>query len=244
MSLYNEASLVMIPSGYKDGKLYSIKPTDGAGDFTFSRGSNLAATRVNSEGLIEKGRENLLVQSNSFNTSPWLGTATWTSGQADKDGGTNAWNFAKVADSSSDYYNDTVINGVQTFSIYAKKQTGVGLKPYFFGSSNGYATFNLEDGSVYGTSGSIIIDTNVEAYNSQWWRISVTINGSSGKWYLYVTDGTHTQIADVITLQDAQLEQGLVATDYIETTTTTAQAGILEDMPRLDYSGGDVQVCC
>jgi hypothetical protein len=30
----------------------------------------------------------------------------------------------------------------------------------------------------------------------------------------------------------------LVATDYIETTTTTAQAGILEDMPRLDYSGG------
>jgi hypothetical protein len=36
----------------------------------------------------------------------------------------------------------------------------------------------------------------------------------------------------------AQVEQGLVATDYIETTTTTAQAGILEDMPRLDYSGG------
>jgi hypothetical protein len=34
------------------------------------------------------------------------------------------------------------------------------------------------------------------------------------------------------------LEVGLVATDYIETTTTTEQAGILEDMPRLDYSGG------
>jgi hypothetical protein len=41
-----------------------------------------------------------------------------------------------------------------------------------------------------------------------------------------------------ILIQDAQLEQGLVATDYIPTTTTTAQAGILEDMPRLDYSGG------
>ena len=35
-----------------------------------------------------------------------------------------------------------------------------------------------------------------------------------------------------------QLEQGLVATDYIETTSSTAQAGILEDTPRLDYSGG------
>ena len=41
-----------------------------------------------------------------------------------------------------------------------------------------------------------------------------------------------------IYIQDAQLEAGLVATDYIETTSSTAQAGILEDMPRLDYSGG------
>ena len=32
----------------------------GDGDFTFSRGSNLAATRVGPTGLIEKGRENLL----------------------------------------------------------------------------------------------------------------------------------------------------------------------------------------
>jgi hypothetical protein len=32
----------------------------GDGDFTFSRGSNLAATRVDVNGLIEKGRENLL----------------------------------------------------------------------------------------------------------------------------------------------------------------------------------------
>ena len=58
MSLLNKASLIQIPSGYKDGTLYSAKPTNGDGDFTFSRGSNLAATRVNSEGLIEKGREN------------------------------------------------------------------------------------------------------------------------------------------------------------------------------------------
>jgi hypothetical protein len=67
--LLNKASLIQIPSGYKDGTLYSAKPTNGDGDFTFSRGSNLAATRVNSEGLIEKGRENLLLQSNSFDTT-------------------------------------------------------------------------------------------------------------------------------------------------------------------------------
>jgi len=64
--LFDDASLAMIPSAYKDGKLYSIRPTDGDGDFTFSRGSNLAATRVDVNGLIEKGRENLLTYSNDF----------------------------------------------------------------------------------------------------------------------------------------------------------------------------------
>jgi hypothetical protein len=47
-------SLALIPSGYKGGSpgtLYSVLPTDGSGDFTFTRSGN--ATRVNSEGLIE-----------------------------------------------------------------------------------------------------------------------------------------------------------------------------------------------
>ena len=59
-----QASLIMVPSGYEDGTLGSLKPTDGSGDFTFSRGSNTSATRVNADGYIEKGYENLLEQSN------------------------------------------------------------------------------------------------------------------------------------------------------------------------------------
>ena len=87
MSLYKDASLVMIPSAYKDGKLYSIRPTDGSGDFTFSRGSNLAATRVDVNGLIEKGRENVLLQSNQFDTT-WINSNSRTGGQAGYDGST------------------------------------------------------------------------------------------------------------------------------------------------------------
>ena len=72
-SYYDDASLMLLASGgaQKDGKVYSVKPTDGSGDFTFSRGSNLSATRVNASQLIEKGRENRLLQSNQFDT-------TWT----------------------------------------------------------------------------------------------------------------------------------------------------------------------
>ena len=49
MALYDKASLVLIPSQYKEGKLYNIKPLKDS--FEFERGS--AATRVNSDGLIE-----------------------------------------------------------------------------------------------------------------------------------------------------------------------------------------------
>ena len=69
MNALEAASLVMIPSGYEDGTLGSLKPTDGTGDFTFSRGSNISATRVTADGNIEKGYENLLLQSNTFDTT-------------------------------------------------------------------------------------------------------------------------------------------------------------------------------
>jgi len=51
MSLYDKASLVQIPSGTKDGTLYSVLPANGNGDFTHTRASS--ATRVNKDGLIE-----------------------------------------------------------------------------------------------------------------------------------------------------------------------------------------------
>ena len=51
MSLANDANLLLIPSGYKAGKVYSQFPPSGDGDFTFSR--NSIATRVNQAGVIE-----------------------------------------------------------------------------------------------------------------------------------------------------------------------------------------------
>ncbi len=47
-------SLALIPTGFKDGKLYSVLPESGVGDFDVVRGSG--ATRVNKDGLIEDVR--------------------------------------------------------------------------------------------------------------------------------------------------------------------------------------------
>ena len=44
--------LTLIPSGYKSGKVYSILPTDGVGDFDYER--NGYASRVRKDGLIEE----------------------------------------------------------------------------------------------------------------------------------------------------------------------------------------------
>lgn len=77
MSAYDKLGLAMIPSGYKGGadennaggflgKVYSVLPEDGNGDFDFSRGSD--ATRVNSQGYIESVQvlSNELVQNGRF----------------------------------------------------------------------------------------------------------------------------------------------------------------------------------
>jgi hypothetical protein len=240
MSLFDDASLVMIPSAYKDGKLYSIKPTDGSGDFTFSRGSNLAATRVNSSGLIEKGRENLVLQSNQFDTTWGTNNASITSGQIGYDGSSDAWLLSKT-DSNALISQSVSKSGVQTYSIYAKAGTlswcrflitaTTGNQSRYFDLSTG-----TKGGSGYGTE----IDSTITSVGSGWHRITLTFNESTTSVRIYPADGNLdiSGTSGNILIQDAQLEQGLVATDYIETTTTTAQAGILEDMPRLDYSGG------
>jgi hypothetical protein len=50
-AFYDQASLVVVPSGYKSGKIYAQKPLTTDGQLTFTRAST--ATRVNASGLIE-----------------------------------------------------------------------------------------------------------------------------------------------------------------------------------------------
>ena len=60
MSIYDNAGVVLIPSGYKAGttdNLYSVLPANGNGDFNATRGST--ATRINKDGLIESVATNV-----------------------------------------------------------------------------------------------------------------------------------------------------------------------------------------
>ena len=244
MSFFDDASLAFLPSGGagKDTKAYSIKPTDGSGDFTFSRGSNLAATRVGPTGLIEKGRENLLLQSNNFTSSSWsyntAGNVLLTSGQTGYDGSSDAW---EAKNDGRAYFRQFVTypNQVQTFSVYAKS----GNQDYFNitivkDGGDPSVTCDLGLGTI--TSGD---PDNIDAAITPvtgatgWYRISLTwLAASTGSDQIRINTGPN--LGDTIIIQDAQLEIGLAATDYIESGATTGKAGLLEDEPRFDYSGG------
>ena len=65
----NIPTLALIPSAYKTSKVYSVLPSNGDGDFTFSRATT--ATRVNKDGFIETVGESIsdeLVTNGGFYT--------------------------------------------------------------------------------------------------------------------------------------------------------------------------------
>jgi hypothetical protein len=257
-SLKDLASLIMVPSLYKDGELHTVKPlgnsilhpdatgnhdgTDGStpseGNFTFSRGSNLAATRVDVNGLIEKGRENLLLQSNQFDTT-WdnqLGVGgSITGGQAGYDGTNNAWLIEKDNTSYRRIQQSVSTSGVFTYSVYAKAGTTSIFNLRVVSASSERVEFDLSNGTIVFNQNEI--DAKIESVGNGWYRCSITRNEAITLVQIYV-EWNETIGGKNIYIQDAQLEAGLVATDYIETGASTAQEGILEDMPRLDYSGG------
>ena len=239
MSIYKSSTLAMIPTAYKDGKLYSVRPTDGSGDFTFSRGSNLAATRVASSGYIEKGRENLSLYSNTFSSWTAQSGGSVTSGQSGYDGTNDAWLLTSGAATYSRIERTISHTGVYTISVYAKAGTLGWLSFENSGISSDESYFDLTTGTL-GSLGANVVTANIESVGSGWYRCSATLNGTSATQRIYpaVANGDLNSAQGNIYIQDFQFEQGLVATDYIETTTTSVSAGILEDMPRLDYSGG------
>ena len=239
MSIYDKASLVLIPSGTKTSKVYSQKPVSGDGDFTFTRAS--AATRISANGNIEKETSNLLLQSNSFDTT-WgpSSSISVTGGQSGYDGTSDAW-LLKRSDASARYINQNITLGssVYTYSVYAKPESENWM--YFWsynGSGSVNAYFDLQNGVVGNTSG--LIDATIVAAGNGYYRCSITYNNNIASVRIYpaVANGSITGgiVGAGIYIQDAQLEQGLVARDYIETTTTAVYGGITDNTPRLDYT--------
>jgi hypothetical protein len=231
-NLLEQASLVMIPSGYKEDVVYSEIPLDGSGDMSFTRSSN--GTRVNSAGLVEVVPWNLLQQSNTFNTT-WVSAgpgATTTSGQTDPNAGSNAWLLSKLG--ATGRIQQTVnVGGVQTFFIYAKKNTSdYILINVFDGTTSHECWFNLSTGAV-GTQNSST--GAIESVGNGWYKCSVTSTNlfASGIIQIYQSDGNGnvTGASGSIYIFNSQLNIGSTAKPYFPTTDRL-------NVPRLTYQNG------
>jgi len=208
----------------------------GDGDFTFSRGSNLAATRVGPTGLIEKGRENLAYNSDWSGVSTDTNPTGWTqflagTGTFDVTGTSGQIRF-QTSDASSRviiYSNTIGTNGILAVSAYVDAvTTTIQLSNLISRSATSTQLLAFEDGVE------ISYSDNIQAGK----RYLVIFNQSAPTEYRFGV-GTSSSVLGDVTISRPQIEQGLVATEYIPSPVgSTGKAGLLEDEPRFDYSGG------
>jgi hypothetical protein len=220
MSLLETASLIVTPNAYKEGKLYSVIPSDGSGDMSVVRATT--ATRVNSAGLVELVPYNLIPYSQDFSNAVWNklsqglgsvpiitpnyatapdGTQTATRFQCNLNGGN---------DGSSRSWMTLLFNPISTvnMSIYIKLNSA-GSKTIVFSESGGsYQTIT----------------------NTEWQRINVTQLGGLGEYRIGLIGGISSDTLDCC-IWGAQVNEGSTALPYLKTETRL-------NIPRLDYSLG------
>ena len=132
MSILDKSSLVMIPSGYKEDKLYSVKPRNGDGDFTFTRAST--GTRVNADGYIEDVSWNFIKYSEDLTgANGWrqnLGLTTQLTTETNPIGVDSC--YKTIADTNTNSHYTFSTNVIGDLSAYG------GFCVSFYAKPNGY----------------------------------------------------------------------------------------------------------
>ena len=222
--------LALIPAA-QGTKFYSVLPSDGTGDFTFTRGS--VATRINAQGLIEnvasgqsrldyplidgvqKGcphhilepaRTNLLTYSEQIqNTSNWnqLGGDLVVTGNAViSPDGTLSAGAITLANSSNRYF-------------VHSPTTQTSSSSYTFSVYMKSAIGNLSVG-IGGVNGLPVVDKTV---TTEWQRFTYTFTVAANSVEYFGIDqrGLGKSTSGTLYFWGAQLEQGSYPTSYIPT---------------------------
>ena len=214
--------LALIPAAQGD-KLYSVLPSNGVGDFDFTRSGS--ATRINSQGLIEtvasgvsrlnyplidgvvKGcphhllepmATNLVTYSEDF--SQWdMSNTSYSPNQTISPDGT--LNSAKIIPNTNNvkhytYFQGAAMNNNQSWSIFVKAENYSNISITSGSISNGFEVkFDLSLGTVHSVQGAAYESSKIESIGNGWYRCSVVSSRTSGSWLqIYVLDDSHNSI--------------------------------------------------
>lgn len=244
IDLFDQASLVFTPNGYKENVLYSIKPNDTASNFTTTRATT--GTRVNSDGLIEEVPYNLFSWSEDFSNILWTkNNLTITTNQTiAPDGNMTADLYIPNTTTGEHQFAQTLTstgaavlvtpNNTYNLSIYVKPAGN----SFFLLRVNmngvwSQNTYNLSTGTV--TISPNFISANIENVGDGWFLLSCVFTGiSAANFMQFVStpNGSAGFTGDGISgayIWGAQLTLGAVKRDYFPTTTRF-------NVPRLDYT--------
>ena len=234
--------LALIPSGYKSGKVYSILPTDGVGDFDFSRGST--ATRVNKDGLIETVNNNvprldwlnrdcpsLLLEPQRTNiVYPNTSLSVYSINNGSKsdnvitspDGENNGSLVQSNGGGTCVIYRSfgTATNTTYNISVFLKKgnYNNIRLQEGFTGSR---IVVDLSNGTEVASNNAT--NKKIEDYGNGWYRVSFNYTSHSSttiaQYSVYIEGSTAS--GNTFYTFGGQIEQGSYATSHIKTISNT-----------------------
>tara|TARA_R110000737_G_scaffold64135_4_gene91837 strand:+ start:1274 stop:2461 length:1188 start_codon:yes stop_codon:yes gene_type:complete len=231
--------IALIPSGYKAEKVYSVVPSNGAGDFVFDRG-NGAATRVNKDVLIEDvandvprldytdgGCPVLLLEYASSNNilysqdfSQWTAfrLSTTANTTTSPSGLINATSITEDSTTNTHFLRApvTAATGTWSYSIFAKNRTNNRYVVLNLRFSS--ARFNLSTGTVDEETG--LVASSIKSFPNGWYRISITATLSAlANVELTLNNGTtDNYLGDGLSgvyIWGAQFEEKPAPTSYI-----------------------------
>jgi hypothetical protein len=249
MGVKDTANLALIPAAYKASKVYSALPTDGDGDFTFTRSSS--GTRINKAGLIETMATNvprlnyrldadgtvsscpeLLLEPQRTNKLGYSEDFTnWSdSGVTVTANDIVAPNGTKTADKLASSANNwrrsksfTAVNGTTyTYSIFAKLDTTTTTTATQVEIFKGASGFTVDfDLSNKTIVGSGLTDAFIEEYPNDWYRIGGTYTANGTNNIIYVYPSANYSVSGTMYFWGAQVEAGSYKTSYIPTPTAS-----------------------